>query len=84
MKSKAALAQAAFSAALRSLDFLRIPLLGAGCLVWPALAWICNTLSGVPLHVAQGCLARSTCSMVVWKWACSKQLIQIHREKGVT
>lgn len=49
MKSKAALAQAAFSVALRSLDFLHIPLLGRGCLVWPAMAWICNTQSGVPL-----------------------------------
>lgn len=54
MKSKAALAQAALSAALPSLDFPHIPLLGAGCLVWPAMAWICNTQSGAAsVHVAQ-------------------------------
>lgn len=84
MKSKAALAQAPFSVALHSLDFLHVPLLGAGCLVWLAMAWVCNTVSGVPLcTLHRGVLARCTCSMVVRKWACSKQFIQILREKKV-
>lgn len=82
MKSKAALAQAALSTALHSLDFLHIPWLGAGCLVWLVVGWICNTQSGVSLCALHRVVFSWVhfCSMAVWKWVCSKQLIEIHRQ----
>lgn len=85
MKSKAALAQAALSTALHSLDFLHIPWLGAGCLVWLVVGWICNTQSGVPLCAVHRVVFSWVhfCSMAVWKWVCSKQLIEIHRQMRV-